>query len=141
MTQLPLLEDVQREERPWKVVRRVSRQVIYELRKGGYVGRQTIKVITALAWYRNSTMRWPTAAELTRFMFQRKRITRDDPRLVAPRLTEMTRGRVVKLADGERHRVGGGVLALFPVRPCQVTGAMAHPVSIREMGSAERQAV
>lgn len=141
MTQLSLLTDVQREDRPWKVVRLVSRQVIYELRKGGYVGRQTIKVLIALAWFRNSTMQWPTPAELTAFMFNRKRIQRNDPRLVAPRITECVRGRVVKQQDGSKVRVGGGVLSLQSKRRCRVTEAWAHPVAIREAGSGERQMV
>lgn len=138
MTQLSFLPGVAAEEKPWKVVRRVSRQVYARLAACGYVGRQTLKVITALAWYRNSTMQWPTPAELTRFMFSRRRIKREDPRLVAPRLTEMVRGRVVK-REGTKVRIGGGVLTLLAARPCRVTGAHAHPVAIREAGSSERQ--
>jgi len=139
MTQLSLLVDVAREERPWKVVRRVSRQVYARLRASGSANRRTWKVVTALAYYRNKSMAWPTPAELTEFMFKRQRITRNDPRLVAPRLTELVRGKVVRLADGTKVRRGGGVLTLLPVRACRVTGAKAHPVAIREAGSLERQ--
>lgn len=140
MTQLSLLDGVAREDRPWKVVRKVSRQVYAELRRGGIVSRNTLRVLTALAWYRNSTQDWPTASELTRFMFQRKRLPRNDSRIVAPRLTEMLRGRVVRLEDGSKVRKGGGVLTLLPTRRCRVTGAKAHPVCIRESGSSAREA-
>lgn len=137
--QLSLLTDVQRADKPWKVVRRVSRQVYAAIRNGGVVGRQTAKVVTALAWWRNERQTWPTPAELTAFMFERKRLTRNDPRLVAPRITELVRGKVVRLADGTKARKGGGVLWLLPARRCAVTGAHAHPVAIREAGSAARQ--
>lgn len=139
MTQLPLLSVTQRVDQPWKVVRAVSKQVYAEIRKGGHVGRQTLKVVTALAWYRNQRQEWPTPTELTQFMFQRKRIARNDPRVVAPRITELVRGRIVRLASGEKARRGGGVLTLLPVRKCRVTGASAHPVAIREAGSPARQ--
>jgi hypothetical protein len=139
VTQLSLLAEVARTDRPWKVVRRVSRQVYAQLRAGGYVNRQTVKVLTALAWYRNSKMVWPTAAELARFMHERKRNQRDDPRVVAPRLTEMVRGRVVTVHTGQKLRIGGGVLTYLPLRRCAVTQTSAHPVAIREAGSLERQ--
>ena len=134
-----LLEDLERVEQPWKVVRRVSKQVYARLRDSGGASRQTWRVLTALAYYRNRTMAWPTPAELTEFMFKRARIVRNDPRLVAPRLTELVRGRVVTLRGGGKVRRGGGVLTLLPARACRVTGSKAHPVSIREAGSLERQ--
>jgi tetrahydrodipicolinate N-succinyltransferase len=137
--QLGLLDAVTKVEKPWKVVRRVSRHVYAELRKSGRIGKQTHRVLTALAFYRNRTQEWPTAAELAAFMFSRGYLDRNDTRLVAPRLTELLRGKVVRLADGSKARKGGGVLMLLPVRTCRVTGARAHPVAIREAGSAERQ--
>lgn len=140
MTQLSLLAGVEREERPWKVVRRVSRQVYAELRKSGAVARSTARVIVSLAWYRNSTQVWPTAAELTAFMFDKKRLPRNDTKLVAPRLTELLKGKVIHRPDGRKVRLGGGVLTLGPVRKCRVTGGKAHPVCIREAGSSAREA-
>ena len=139
MTQMSLLADVQRAERPWKVVRRVSKLVYLEIRKSGRAGRMTIRVLVALAAYRNATMQWPTAGELTAWMFTQRRIARHDSRLVAPRLTELVRGRVVRLQDGSKARIGGGLLTLLPTRRCRVTGARAHPVAIREAGSRERE--
>lgn len=137
--QLSLLEDVARAERPWKVVRRVSRQIYAVLRDSGIAGETTRRVITSLAWYRNRSMAWPTPAELTAFMFERRRIARLDTRLVAPRLTELVRGRVVRGPGGGKVRQGGGVATYLPARICRVTGNKAHPVAIREAGSLERQ--
>ena len=84
-----------------------------------------MKVITALAWYRNHYQDWPTVSELTRFMFTRKRLQREDTRIVAPRCTEM---------------VKGGVCTYLRPRRCRVTGSMAGPISIREAGSLAREA-
>jgi hypothetical protein len=138
--QQSLLADVARQERPWKRVRAVSKQVYAELRKGGYTKRSAVRVLTALAWYRNARQEWPTPAELAAFMFSRQRIARNDPRIVAPRVTEMLRGVVVRLKDGTTVRRGGGVLTLLPTRVCRETGMRAHPVAIREIGSSEREA-
>jgi hypothetical protein len=139
MVQPSLYDDITIEEKPWKVVRRVSRQVYAYLRDSGVASRRTWQVVTALAYYRNRWQVWPTAAELAHFMHERKRIERDDPRLVAPRITELVRGRVVKLKDGSKVRKGGGVITLMPLRRCSVTKSSAHPVALREAGSAERQ--
>lgn len=119
--QLSLLDGVAREERPWKVVRAVSRRVYAEIRKGGVVSRQTLKVITALAFYRNARQQWPTPAELTDFMFQRARIVRNDPRLVAPRITELVRGRVVVAGTGCERR---------GLRPLLTTGGCVKPTRL-----------
>lgn len=139
IAQLSFLPNLEQIDRPWKVVRRVSRQVYAELRAGGHVGRQTLKVLTALAWYRNQRQEWPTAAELAAFMYGKGRIPRNESRLVAPRLTEMLRGAVRRLADGSKVRQGGGVLTLQPARKCGISGKSAHPIAIREAGSRERQ--
>lgn len=139
MNQLSLLDGVTREDRPWKVVRRVSKQVYAELRKSGYVKWSIVQVLTALAYYRNRYQEWPTPSELTRFMFNLKRIPRDESRYVAPRLTELIRGWTkVEPVSGQKYKVGGGVCDQLPRRICRVTGQWAHPVAIREAGSRER---
>jgi hypothetical protein len=138
--QLSLLEGVERAERPWKVVRRVSKQVYAELRRSGGVARSTQRVITALAYYRNRTMTWPTPAELTKFMYDLKRIPKNESRYVAPRLTELIRGAVVRdPTTGARVRRGGGVCDQLPARRCRESGSQAHPVAIREAGSGDRR--
>ena len=138
MTQLSLLTDVQHQEKPWKVVRRVSKQVYAELRRSGHVKKSIRQVLVALAYYRNRTMTWPTPAELTRFMFEQRRIPKNESRYVAPRLSELIRGWVVRGADGQKVRRGGGVCDQLPVRICRESGQWAHPVAIREAGSRER---
>jgi hypothetical protein len=100
--QLALLPDLERRERPWKVVRKVSRRLYARLRDSGELGKQAHKVLTALAYYRNRRQEWPTAAELATFMHETKRIARPDTRLVAPRLTELLRGKVVRTKPATR---------------------------------------
>ncbi len=139
MIQPSLLADIQREERPWKVVRRVSRGVYLELRKGGYTKRSGLKVLTGLAYYRNRTGEWATPAELAEFLFRMKKIPRPDSRITAPRLTELVKGCTVRRKDGTRVRLGGGVCVLMPTRICRVSGQYAHPVAIREAGSEQRE--
>lgn len=134
-----LLDDCQRVDRPWKVVRAVSKQVYAELRKSGRIAIATRRALVGLAAYRNATQQWPTPAELTHYLFTKKRLPRDDTKLVAPRLTELIRGRVVTLKGVGKVRRGGGLLTLGPARKCRVTGNPAHPVAIREAGSLARE--
>lgn len=138
-------------DRPWKEVRKVSRAVYAFLRDGDRLAFMEHRVLTALAYYRNRTQTWPTAAELARFMYNtrdgktnRRRIARDDARLVAPRLTFLVKGEIVKDPEtgrtligpnGRALRRGGGVCQYLPKRICTVTGTTAAPVAIREVGS------
>ncbi len=62
-------------------------------------------------------------------------IKRDSVNLVAPRLTELTVGKVQRHDDGARVRVGGGLLVRLPARVCAVTGNKAEPYRIPEKGS------
>lgn len=139
MNTLPLFADVVKAERPWKVVRRVSKAIYAELQKDGKVAARTRRVIVGLAAYRNRTMAWPTASELAADLFRRGRLERAETRLVAPRLTELLRGKVVTLSDGSKVRRGGGLVTLQPARRCSVTCKSAHPVAIREIGSGQAQ--
>ena len=136
-------------EQPWKIVRRVSKRVYAVLRDSGYLKKSGLTVLTALAFYRNRTQVWPTPAELTRFMFDgvthvgprvktRRRIPKNESRYVAPRLSELIRGSVVR-RHGQKVRIGGGVCDQLPVRICRESGQWAHPITIREVGSLERR--
>ena len=121
---------------PRKRVRPVSKQLYAELRDSDWLSKRAHQVLTALAHFRNRTTFWPTPAELTADMHRRGLISRPDPRLVAPRLSELVRGRVVR-RKGARIREGGGVCEQLPTRRCSITLAEAHPIAIREAGSRE----
>lgn len=137
--QLSLITDIERRERPvWKDVRKVSKQLIHELQRSGYVKWSIRQVLNALVLYRLRKNDWPTPAELTHFMFELKRIPREESRYVAPRLTELVRGWHITVPGTGRVRIGGGVCDQLPSRPCRVTGQKAHPVAIREAGSTKR---
>ncbi len=97
----------------------------------------TTKVMRSLKYYINRHGECPTPAELTRDMFELGVINRDSVNLVAPRITELGKGRVVKNEDGTRSRIGGQEIEYLPLRVCGVTGNKAHPVRPREKGSAE----
>jgi hypothetical protein len=139
VTQLQLLADVEIVERPYKDVRRVSKQLIRELRESGYVKRSGKRVLFALEFYRQRYQEWPTPAELTKFMADQKWIPKDESRYVAPRLTELIRGAWVRSKDGTRRHIGGGVCEQLTARECRETGQTAHPVALREIGSTERR--
>lgn len=128
---------VTRPVRVRKNVRAVSRETYNVLVDTGALGAACTKVMRSLKAFINKHQYPPTPAELTRWMFVAGVIKRDATNLVAPRLTEMARGKVVRLADGSTVRVGGREIEQLPLRKCQVTGNTAHPVRPREAGSVE----
>jgi hypothetical protein len=132
MTQPSLLDAVARQERPRKRVRAVSRAQYAALRDGNQLSKRAADVLRELAAFYNRTAYWPTAAELTRWMFEHRDLPRDDSRLIAPRLTEFSRG--VKDRTTGVYR-GGGLVDNLPARPCQVAGKKAHPYRITEAGA------
>jgi len=135
-----LLAELERAERaPRKIVRAVSKQLYAALRDGDYLPQSSAKVLRNVAAFKNRRGSWPTGSELTAWMFEHGEIPRNDTRFVVARVTELVKGRVVRRATGESVRVGGGVLVLLPVRVCHVTGNPAHPISVREAGSDERE--
>jgi len=127
-------------ERPTRVrknVRSVSRETYNVLADTGALGAACTKVMRSLKWFINKHQFAPTPAELTRAMFIAGVIKRDATNLVAPRLTEMARGKVVRQPDGSTVRTGGREIEQLPLRTCRVTGNQAHPVRPREAGSVE----
>jgi hypothetical protein len=132
VTQLGLLDVVARDERPRKRVRAVSKAQYAALRDGDRLSKRAADVLRELAAFYNRRAYWPTAAELTRWMFKHRDLPRDDSRLIAPRLTEFSRG-VKDRKTGVYH--GGGVIENLPARPCQVAGKKAHPLRITEAGA------
>jgi hypothetical protein len=137
---LPMFGQAEPEQRPvsfHKAVRDVSKETFNVLADTGALGAMTTKVMRSLKYYINRHEHCPTPAELTRDMFQLGVINRDSVNLVAPRLTELGKGRVVKNEDGTRSRIGGQEIDYLPLRICTVTGNKAHPVRPREKGSEE----
>lgn len=139
MIQPSLLSDVERQDQSWKDVRLVSKAILAELVKSGYVKRSIRRVLVALVRYRQIKRQWPTPAELTDFMVSKHWMPRYGN--AAPRLTELVSGWDVRIKDGEsvrKVRVGGGVCDHLPARVCTVTGQKAHPVAIIEAGAKQR---
>lgn len=120
-----------------KAVRDVSKETYNVLADTGALGAATTKVMRSLKAYINKRADYPTPAELTRWLFEAGVIKRDATNLVAPRLTELGRGKVVRNPDGTRTRVGGNEIEYLPLRTCRVTGHSAHPVRPRQKGSEE----
>lgn len=129
--QLSLLTRLEAEDRPRKRTRQVSRELYRHHRDTGDLAKRTDQVLRCLSWHFNLTTRWPTAAELARFMFEKGELPRDDSRLVAPRLTF--------LGPGEKRRgrplSGGGLIEPLARRLCRVTEQFAHPWRVREQGT------
>lgn len=127
-------------EPPRKRVRAVSIGVANRLRdeakRDRAAGRETKaqQVHRCLAAFINYYAYPPTPAELCRFMAERHEISVERVNLVSPRLSEGINGIVRRDVTGAQVRVGGGLYELLPLRVCRVTGDMAHPVRIREVG-------
>lgn len=128
---------------PRKIVRSVSRQVNNRLRdeakQDRLAGQETKaqQVHRCLAAFFNHYQYWPTAAELTRRMHETGEIPQERVNLTSPRLSEGINGLVRRDADGHKVRIGGGLYELLPLRVCRVTGDMAHPVRIIEVGGSK----
>lgn len=133
MMQPSLLDVVARQERPRKTVRRVSRAQYAVLRDTpGLLTARQHAVLTAIAAIYNATQIWPTRGEIARWMFDHGRLPRPDHSLIAPRLTELSRG-VMDRQTRQYH--GGGVIEPLPARPCRVAQTPAHPWRVTEIGS------
>lgn len=137
--QLGLLDDVAREERPRKHVRKISKGTYVELRDTGGLTARQHQTLTALAHYYYVHSDWPTAGELARWMFRHGKIPRESPNIVAPRLSDLVNGQWRRQPgpDGTKTtaQIGGGTCEYLPARICRVTQGRAHPVRIREAGS------
>ena len=115
MSQLSLLTDVARVEKPWKRTHGTSRAVVQKKERDGTLStwrEQTLRCLLAM-WNRAPIAR--TALEIETYMLRRGEIT--DPRAfqVRVRLNELADGwyRRVKPEGGgplQKHRVGGGLI-------------------------------
>lgn len=130
--QLGLLDRVERQERPRKSVRAVSKAIYAELVDSGRLSKDQRMVLTAIAAIYDRTQAWPTRGELARHLFETFRIARPDPSLFAPRLTELSKG-IEDRKTGEFH--GGGLLMRLPRRQCAEAKTDASPWRITEAGA------
>lgn len=121
-----------------KIVRTVCRENANRLRDEAKAdreaGRETRaqQVLRCLSAYFNRYSYWPTPAELTFYMFERKEIPSNRLNLIAPRCSELVNGEVRRQKDGSKIRVGGGVCELLPLRTCKIPVDDAHPVKVVE---------
>lgn len=121
-----------REDRPRKRVRKVSREQYARMRDTpGLLSTRTHAVLTALAHYYNARAIWPTAGELTVWMFDHGKLPRKDWTLIRPRLTELSIGE----RRAGRAPKGGGLIERLDPRKCAETGGMAHPWRVVEIGA------
>ena len=118
---------------PRRIVRQICAETNNRLRdeakEDRAAGRETKaqKVHRCLAAFENRYQYWPTAAELTRYMFEHGEIPQDRTQLVAPRLSIGVNGDLHK--DGTR--TGGGLYELLPKRLCRINGDQAHPYRVK----------
>lgn len=120
---------------PRKRVRAVSSGRYRAMREDGALSRRAADVLRELAAFYNKRAYWPTVQELTFWMFNTGDLPRLDSRLIAPRITELSRG---VMNRETREYVGGGVIEALPARRCRVAGSHAHPWRIREQGATFR---
>lgn len=133
MTAQPsLLTGLERVERPRKRVRAVSKAQYAELRDTDRLSQGQHAVLTAIAAIYNATQTWPTRGEIACWMFEHGRLPRADHALIAPRLTELSRGVMNRKT---RQYLGGGVIEPLPKRPCRIAQTTAHPWRIVEVGA------
>jgi hypothetical protein len=119
-----------------KAVRDVSKETYNVLADTGALAAATTKVMRSLKAYINRHADYPTPEELKDWMFAQGVIPKPNINLVAPRLTELHIGKVVRRKGQEPVRVGGGLIEKLPVRICRSTGGDAHPVRPVQKGSA-----
>jgi len=116
VTQLSLLGRVERDERPRKTVRKVSREQYAVLRDTpGLLPAKRAAVLRNIAAIFNARQAWPTTAEVVAWMFERGELQRPSANLISGRITEL---------------VGGGVCAFGPLRPCDISGRQAHGIRV-----------
>lgn len=118
MTQLGLLTEIERIDKPRKRVRQVSVQGYADLR--GNVEQRREFVLRKLAAFWNRYQQSPTCAELTDWLWRSNQIDRNDPNIVRPRVTELVDLGVCKYGDKRIDRV---------------TRKSARPISIVEIGA------
>ncbi len=119
----------------WKRASDTSKAQITELRHSGTLADREQTVMDGIAAYFNAKGDWPTAPELTRWLFEAGKIAREDFNLVRPRLTELCIGRREWNESKQAYElVGGGRVITQGRRTCRVTERSAHPYKLPQVG-------
>ena len=128
MTQLPLLRDVERSDKPWKRQRQTARQVYREIRdqakrrKAAGLETREEQILRLVAAHWNATQTSPTALELLAWARSRGELL-FDVNSVRPRITAL---------------FACGLIDKVAKRRCAVSGKTAWTWSVREIGSMRR---
>lgn len=122
-----------------KAVRDISKETYNVLADTGALGAATTKVMRALKAYINKRADYPTPQELADWMAEAGIIGKKNINRVAPRLTELHIGKVVRRKGHEPIRVGGGEIEKLARRRCRSTGGEAHPVRPVQKGCEGRR--
>lgn len=131
---LPLF-DSRTLRRQRKKVRQISKGQYAILRDTDRLSKRAADVLHALAAMYNHWQEWPTRGELAAYMHRQGDLPRPDPSLIAPRLTEFSRGIQDRVSG---VYAGGGVIEALPKRPCRIAKTPAHPWRITEAGAIYR---
>ena len=128
MTQLPLLRDVERREKPWKRQRQTARQVYREIReqakrrKAAGLETREEQILRLVAAHWNATQTSPTALELLAWARGRGELL-FDVNSVRPRITAL---------------FACGLIDKVAKRRCTVSGKRVWTWAVREAGSERR---
>jgi hypothetical protein len=136
--QLSLLDDIAREERPWKRTTTTSKAAVHVLEDSGEADRRRVLCLRGLRALWNRSQVWPTADELAAYLHGRGFVPSAHRDEVAPRLNELADGWWVKrCVDGQvtRRQVGGGEVERGAKRPSRISGRTVLTWRVREMGS------
>jgi hypothetical protein len=138
VTQLSLLADVQRADRPWKRTTTTSKAAVRVLEASGEAERRRAVCSRGLRSMWNRHQEWPTADELAADLHRRRLIPSKHRDEVAPRLNELADGWwVTRRVDGQKVRtqVGGGEVERGEKRPSRISGRTVLTWRVREAGS------
>jgi hypothetical protein len=138
VSQLLLLEDVQRDEHPHKRTTTTSKAAVYAIEATGEAERKRLICLRGLRALWNRHQEWPTADELSAYLFKRRLIPSKHRDEVAPRLNELADGWwLERLVNGVkvRRQVGGGEVERGAKRASRVSGRTVLTWRVREAGS------
>ena len=141
MSQLDLLQDARRAERPWKRTTTTSKAAVRAIEASGTAAHRRLICLRGLRAIWNRRQEWPTADELADYLFSTQQVPSAHRDEVAPRLNELVDGWWIqrKGANGtkERVQVGGGEVERGQKRRSHISGKKVLTWRVREAGSRE----